>query len=761
LPRDFDLTMKNSESRPLRLPKRLFLWSRRQGRRLFHKLQASVAIAALLSAYVPLPATAQQQPPAAPMVAPAPGLPPSPQPNYTGPLFMRPSDRDFSKPYWAFPYVWKRYAPIAVAPPVITNSPRLDGLVRNGKIYLSLADAIVLALENNYDIAIQRYNLDIADTDLLRAHAGANLLGVSSGLVEGTLGGSQTSSTSLSSGGGPGGTSTAVGGAGSGSGGIVFTTNGLGPTPEALDPVLTGTIQGERTTTPQATPFASGGPTSNTNTEEYNFNYNQGFITGTQLAVGFNNSRVANNSIFNAYSPELQSTFRATITQHLLNGFGPGINGRFIIEAKNDRRITDSGFRQQILFTINQVENIYWQLVGDYEDVQAKQRALEQSTQLASDNRKQLQIGTLAPLDVLNADNQVATDTQALITSQTALEYQQLVMKQAVSRNLSDPVLSTAPVIPTDRVSLLEMPEERTPVEQLVQQAYANRPEIEQNILNLRNDEITLRAVKNNLLPTVDVYGFYGAAALGGAPSPFCTPLFGPGSCDVPTVGYGTVFSNLFNSKGPDKGAGVNVSIPIRNRTAQSVQARAVLEYRQAEMRLQQLYIQVRIQVINGQFALTNDRAAVQAALAAREYNFQSYQSEEKKLRLGASTTANVLQQERNLATAENNVISTEATYAKDRASLEQLLAETLDQYGIQLSDAVSGTVTKEPVIPGLEPAKAAPEASVPGQQQQLQHTEQMPATPVLPPQPQLTPQEQQALPPEQPTAPNTPPPPQ
>jgi outer membrane protein len=757
--------MKNSESRrtSYRLPKLFRLWCRQHGGRFLHKLKATVAIVSVLIAYVPLPAVAQQAPPGGPpAVPPAAGLPPAPQPNYTEPVFMKPGIHDFSKPNPWFPNYLKTFEPKSVTAPVTTNSQRLDGLVHNGKIYLSLADAIVLGLENNYDIAIQRYNLDIADTDLLRARAGSNLLGVSAGLVEGTLGGSGTSSTSLSSGGGPGGTSTAVGGAGAGAGGLNVTTNGTGPTPEALDPVLTGTIQLERTTTPEATPFASGAPTLNQNTDQYNFNYNQGFITGTQLQVGFQNSRITTNSIFNAYSPELQSTFRATLTQHLLNGFGPGINGRFILEAKNDRRISDSGFRQQILFTVNQIENIYWQLVGDYEDVQAKQRGLEQSSRLASDNRKQLQIGTLAPLDVLNADNQVSTDTQALITSQTALEYQQLLMKQAISRNLSDPGLSSAPVIPTDRVSLLEMPEERTPVEELVQKAYANRPEIEQQILNIRNNEITLRAVKNNLLPTVDLYAFYGAAGLGGAKSPYCSAeFFGPVACDVPTIGYGTVFTNLFNSSGPDKAVGVNVNIPLRNRTAQSLQARAVLEYRQAEMRLEQLYIQVRIQVINGQYALTNDRAAVQAALAAREYNFQSYQAEVKKLRLGASTTANVLQQERNLATAENNVISTEATYAKDRASLEQLLAETLDQYGIQLSEAVTGTVTKVPVIPGLEPAKAAPEASVPGQQQQLQHTEQMPATPVMPPQPQLTPQEQQALPPEEPPAPNTPPPPQ
>ena len=307
-----------------------------------------------------------------------------------------------------------------MAAPITTNSQRLDALVHNGKIYLSLADAIVLGLENNYDIAIQRYNLDIADTDLLRARAGSNLLGVSSGLVEGTLSGS----------------------------GDQFQLAQLGRRSRGhLDCGRRrrrrrrrhrGHHQRHWSARRSNGPGAYGNPAAGTDNDpsadtvwqrrpnpesehgfEYNFNYNQGFITGTQLQVAFDNSRITSNSIFNAYSPELQSTFRATVTQHLLNGFGPGINGRFILEAKNDRRITDSAFRQQILYTINQIENIYWVLVGDYEDVQAKQRGLEQSTRLASDNRKQLQIGTLAPLDVLNADNQVSTDTQALITSQT------------------------------------------------------------------------------------------------------------------------------------------------------------------------------------------------------------------------------------------------------------------------------------------------------------------------------------------------------
>ena len=748
-PKDFDATRKGSDLHfhRKRLQKYQVSGYPGRGNRLFSQLRATAAVACMLSSSLMQPAFAQQ--PAAPAAPPARNLPAEPQPNFTQPFFMRPGQRDYSKPNSPFPTIFKPYEPISVAQPVTVNSGRLTDLLRDGKIYLSLSDAIVLGLENNYDIAIQRYNLDIADTDLLRARAGSNLLGVSTGLVQGTLSGPSASANSLTSGGGPGGTSTAVGGAGAGAGGIVTSTTGAGPTPEQLDPVLAGTIQLERQVSPAASPFLSGGAaTLNQNTNEYNFTYNQGFISGTALQVGFNNNRVTSNNGFNVFSPELQSNFRATLTQHLLYGFGPGINGRFIIEAKNNRRITDSAFRQQILYSINQIENIYWQLVSDYEDVQAKQRALKQSTQLAADNRKQLQIGTLAPLDVLNADNGVASDTQALITSQTALEYQQLIMKQAISRDLHDPVLSSAPVIPTDRVSLIETPEERTPVEQLVQQAYANRPEIEQNILNLKNDEITLKAVKNGLLPLVDLYAFYGGSGLGGAPSPYCNRQFLGQACDLPPIGYGTVFSNVFNNSGPDKGVGLNVNIPIRNRTAQALQARALLEYRQAQMRLQQLYIQVRIQVINGQYALTNDRAALQAAQTAREYNSQSNQAEVKKLRLGASTTANVLLQEKNLATAENNVISTEATYAKDRASLEQLLADTLDRYGIQLSDAVSGKVTEQPAIPGIEPAKANPEVNVPQQQERLQQTEHPPAVqPGLPAQPQLTPQEQQGLP--------------
>lgn len=681
------------------------------------------------------------------------GLPAEPAPNPTLPVYMRPGAHDFTKPRRHFPNPIAPYLSTSLNVPRVTNSPRLQDLLRDGKIYMSLSDAIMLALENNYDIAIARYNLDIADTDILRSRAGSNLLGVSSGLVTGTLGGT---STTLASGGGPGGTTAGASGAGAGASGLVLTTNGSGPLPELLDPVLTGTVQLERARTPEATAFLTGTRSLTQNTDSYNFQYSQGFITGTALSVGFDNSRTTSNNRNSSYSPALQSSMRAQLTQHLLNGFGTGVNGRFIAQAINDRRITDSAFRQQLLYSINQVENIYWLLVSAYESVQSAERALAQSTQVASDDRKQLEIGTLAPLDVLNADNQVASDKQTLITAQTNLEYQQLVIKQAVSRNLNDPTLSAAPVIPTDRVSLIEMPEETASVEDLVKEAYQNRPEVEQGILNLKNDRLTLKGVKNGLLPTVDLYGFYGSAALGGSANPLCPLGFDPTQCNVATVGYSTAFSNLFNSSNPDKGLGVNITIPIRNRTAQALQARSLVEYRQNQMKLEQIYVQIRMQVINGQYALTNDRAAVQAAMATREYNTQALDAEQKKFKFGASTTALVLQQERNLAASENTVTGALATYARDRASLEQILASTLDKYGISMGDAVSGRVNQQLSIPGLEAApQNAPAAGLPSQQQQLHQTQEAPAQP-----PSVMPETQPAPTPPPGTPPSGTPPP-
>jgi outer membrane protein TolC len=673
-------------------------------------LRAVAAILLTLAATTP-PGYAQQEGTAtAPPDKAASDLPVAPVPVATQPIPLRTSDRDYSKAFGT----WHGnpiniYRPTTIAKASFANSVRLADLVKDGKIYLSLSDAIALAIENNYDIAIARYDLDIADTDVLRTRTGALPLGAPSGLITGTLGGS---TTILSTGGGPGGSAVGSGGAGSGVSGLTLSTQGAGPVPEYLDPTITGTVQLERARSQQTSIFS---PASSTNTDAYDFTYNQGFVPGTALSIAWNNSRSNTSNTLSSYTPQVNSSFKAVVTQQLLQGAGIWVNKRFIYQALNDRRITDSSFRQQILYTVNQVETIYWGLVQAYQDVQAKQHALEQSNQLLSDNRKQLEVGSMAPLDVVNAESSVAADQQSLISAQSALNYQQQVIKQAITRNLNDATLAAAPVIPTDRVSLEPISEESQPVEALVQEAFQRRPELEQAVLTLRNDEITLKGARNALLPSLDVYGFYGASIIGGPVNKNCN--FAGISCTVTgntaPGGYGGVLSDLVNSTAPDKGVGFNVTIPIRNREAQSKQERSLMEYRQAELRLEQLYTQIRMQVANAMFALANDRAQVRSAQAANDYAQQSLDAEQKKLHLGASTTANVLQQQRNMAVAQDNLIAANAAYAKDRAGLYQTLASTLQHYGINLPDAAVGTVTTAPVIPGVAPAQPGNEPTM------------------------------------------------
>jgi outer membrane protein len=657
------------------------------------------ATAAMLALIAGINSGYSQQAPTASTNQAASALPSAPVPTQTEPLNLRQSARDFSKPAGRLlgdPI--NMYRPTKIAKADFNNSVRLTDLVKDGKIYLSLSDAIALALENNYDIAIARYYLDIADTDILRAKAGSGLRGVGAAVLQNTIGGT---SQTLSSSGAPG----TVAGATTGSSGIVLTTDGAGPTPENRDPLITGALQFDRQESPATSSFS---PRSFTNTNTYNFTYAQGFVPGTALNLTWNNSRVTTTNFFQSYSPEILSNFNAKVTQQLLQGAGIWVNKRFEYEAILDRRITDSTFRQQVLATVNQVENIYWVVVSAYEDVQAKEHALEQSSKLDSDTRKQLEIGTMAPLDVVNADSTVATDKQSLISAQSNLNYQQLVLKQAIARNLNDPAFVSAAIIPTDRVNLDQLTEEKQTPDELVQQAFTNRPELEQAVLTIKKDEITLRGARNNLLPTLSAYGYYGAQGIGGAFNPASCQLsiaFGEPCTAFPSTGYGDVLNGLVNSSSPDKGIGFNFQLPIRNRTAQADQARSLIEYRQAEMHLEQLYTQIRMQVVAQQYALANDRAQVQASIAAEDYARQSLDAAQKKLTLGAATTADVLLQQRNLANAENSRITANLTYAKDRALLYQVLASTLQHYGINLNDAATGQVGSAPVIPGLQPA--------------------------------------------------------
>ena len=584
------------------------------------------------------------------------------------------------------------------------NSARLDSAIQNGNIYLSLDQAIALALENNYDIAIARYNLNIADTDILRTKAGGFVRGVNTGVISGTPGGS-TSASVGAQGGGAGGTSTGTGGAGAGASGIVSSTLGsVGSALDSFDPVLTGGLQIEHATSPQASPFA-GSSTLSSNTGTANFGYQQGWGTGTLMGLSFNNSHQTTNSIFTTYSPLLNSSFRFTMRQHLLQGWGYDNNHRQIYIARNDRKISDIAFQLQVMTTVSQIQNIYWDLVSAYQDLKVKQRALEFANRTLSDNKKQVEIGTLAPIEVVSAQSAVASAQQAMIVSETNLQYQQLLMKNAISRNFTDPLIANTPVIPTDAMSLTD--ETAAPnVEDLVSQALRDRPELKQSAINLQNQQISKKAARNALLPTLDIVGFYGASALGGAANPLSICPNGTSFCvpagTVPSVGYGDTFSNLFNSSAPDKGVALSLTIPIRNRAAQADQIRSELEYRQAQLQFQQQKNQVSLQVRNASFSLQQSRAAVEAAKAARDFAQQNLDAEQKKYALGASTSYLVLQQLSNLTKADSDYVAALASYEKARVALDQVTAKTLDRNGIIMQDAVSGQVVHEPAIPNV-----------------------------------------------------------
>jgi outer membrane protein TolC len=439
----------------------------------------------------------------------------------------------------------------------------------------------------------------------------------------------------------------------------------------------------------------------NQNTGTANFTYNQGFATGTNFAFTFNNGRLATNSQVSYLNPAITGTMQLKFTQHLLQGFGIETNTRFIRIAKNNREISDIAFRQQVITTVAQIENIYWNLVNAYEDVKAKQRALDLANRLLADNQKQVQTGTLAPIEVIRAQSSVASASQDLIVSQTNLELQELFVKNAISRNLTDPALVAASVIPTDTMVLPEN-EAVTPLDELIKQALTNRPELAEAKIDLTNREINSRAARNGLRPTVDLVAAYGTAALSGMQNPYNSTL--PVDTFPPT-GLSDSLSTLFGTKYPDYAVGFSVNIPIRNRAAQATQIRAELEYRQAQMRMQQVENQIRVQVVNAQFTLQQNRARVDAAVKGRLLALESLSAEQKKYALGASTAYNVMSTQRDLSTAESNLILAMAAYEQSRVAMDTATGLLLTSLGIEMEDAVTGNVGNLPRVPNVVPS--------------------------------------------------------
>jgi len=640
---------------------------------------------------------------------------------------------NYTKPASHFPNPIAPYRPRHLAPPNLANTARIDALMHDGKLYLSLNDAIALALENNLDIAIARYTLNIADTDILRARAGATILGTPVGLVLNTPGGG-VGGIGAQSGAATGGTSLGAGGLGAGTNGLVSSTLGFGPQIGSFDPVLTGTLQEDHFNQKTSSSFSV--PLLVQNTGTVDFAYNQAFQWGTNLSVGFNNTRATSNNIFTSLSPQINSNFRATVTQHLLQGFGFAPNTRFIHIAKNNRELSDVAFRLQIIDSVDQIENIYWDLVFAYENVRVQNESLAFAQKTLSDTKKQVEIGSLAPIEVVRAQSTVAQDQQLVTKARTDLELQQLLMKNAVTRTLKDPALATAEVIPT---STMDVPAQEpvVPIDDLISESLRHRPELVESRIDLNSRELSNKAVRSSLLPSLDLFAYYGGSGLGGAQNPagLCsTPetaqqlQFGCAAANpdptlnqhpiVPSTSYGGTVNQLFNSTAPDKGVGLQLNIPLRNRAAQAVQIRSELEYRQAQMRLQQIENQVGVEVRNAQFAMQQNRASVDSARAAVELGRQSLDAEQKKYQFGTSTTTAVLQFQSQLATAESGLVNAMVAYEKSKVELDRATGQLLDHYGISIDDAARGQVTRIPNVPYVMPRKDLPSSTPTASQQ-------------------------------------------
>jgi len=628
------------------------------------------------------------------------------------------SDQNYAKPVSGFPNFFAPYKVRHVPPVNFNNSARTDTIFRDGSIYLSINDAVAMALENNLDVTLQRYNLSIADTDLLLTSSGQANRGVNASVVQGTLGGALGSTATGGTGSaatgatgtGAGGTQVGAGGAGAGALGLVTSTLGSGPLIDNFDPVISGNIQGQRQSTPQSSTFIYGVPVLTQNTNVYNFGYSQGFSTGTLMTVAFNNTYLTTNTIYQLVNPTLIPSFNFQLRQHLLQGFGFDPNLRYIRIARNNRELTDIVFRWQIITTVSQVENIYWDLVTAYEAVKVNERALQYAEKVRSDDQEQVRIGTMAPITLASAESGVASAKQNLIDSQTNLQLEQLLMKNAITKNVEDPILAAAPVIPTDTLKRNEQYEVR-PVQDLIDEALQGRLEVAQERIQLTNYEISRKSLRNELLPTLDLYAFYGASGLGGQPSPgipICTPGNVGGVCYQPGLlptTYNGAFSNLFNSTGPNKGIGVNLNIPLRNRATQALQVRSELEYRQTQVLLKQTENTIALQVRQAQFTLQQNYAALQAAIAARDYARDSLEAEQKKFKYGASTPTLVLQASSTLTQNESNVLNAAANYEKSKVNLDYVTGETLTKMGIDITDAEAGKVKHMPDVKGVVPA--------------------------------------------------------
>ncbi|MGB6111986.1 MAG: TolC family protein [Acidobacteriaceae bacterium] len=577
---------------------------------------------------------------------------------------------------------FSQYRPTDAPPLDLTNSPRLQSLIRDGKLYISLSDTIALAIENNLDLAYFRYNFPIAETDIARTEAGAPANGVDTEIVQSsTEGGFGSQNTG-------GGASS--GSAAAGAGGIVTSTLGAGTSVSSFDPFLKFQGFDDHNVTQEGNQFQYGVPTFKQNTIEALATYTQSFPLGTNVTVNYEGQRFANNSPYEAINPTLYSNFELVLTQQLLAGFGLATNERYIHIAKKNLQITDLAFRAQVIATITQVENIYWDLVNAYEDEQVKQRSLDFAQQTLHDDQEQLNLKAIPALQVLKDQSDVATSEGDLTVSRSNLRLNELLLKNAITKS-DDPLIDEMSVIPLDRTGPPD-PNASLPIDDLIAEAEKNRPDVTQDEIAMQVAKMSLQSINSELLPSLNLYGLYAGAGIAGPQNPNCNLT--PAQCaSVLPTGFGSMFLNTFNYSSPEYQVGVNLSINLRNRQAKADQFRASLEYRRRQISFEEQKKSIRFDVRNSQFALQQAQARVDALQKARDLAQRTFDITEQEQKLGAKSTYDVLVAQHDLAIAESNLAAAKTAYEKARVDIDRATGETLERMGVSIADAKTGQV--------------------------------------------------------------------
>ncbi len=595
------------------------------------------------------------------------------------------------------PYSWRDVAPINVS-----NSNRLDQLLRAGKLYLSLQDVIALALENNLDIELQRYGPKISQADFDRANSGGAVRAAQNNINSGTTGG--------------GGGGQIISGIQSSGQGVGTVNTGSGLNVQNLDPVFTSNLQFAKQTQPQTTLFNTGTSSLISQRTNSQFGISKAFLTGTSVSMGFNNFFSDQNSGRLDFNPSKTVNANIQVQQRLLQGFGFAVNNRNIRIARNNYKVSELVFKQQVISTVASVIGLYWDLVAANEDVVVKRQALALNQKLYDDNKKQVEIGTLAPIEIIRAEAEVARSQQELTISETNLLQQETVIKNALSRTgVANPALADSRIIATDKIRIPEN-EPVQPIQDLVNKAMDFRPEVEQSRINIDSSKIGLIGTRNALKPTVDAFGTFQNNGLSGLLNQLPVPPV-PGATNTNPIirnpaavdgfflgGYGTALGQVFRRNFPDYSFGVTLNIPLRNRGAQADMLREQLAVRQSEVRLQQQLNQVRVDVQNAVISLQQARARHQTSVKNRVLQEQTLDAEQKKYALGASTIFFVIQAQRDLTSAQANEVAALSAYARSRNDLERATGQTLVANSIEMDEALKGTVARPPsTVPGVQ----------------------------------------------------------